>query len=181
MITHLYHEKIIRTPTLEHIYFSISKLRSHGLISEDRGRVDSPRSMPSMPFLLDSDLNVVGGSENNDGGDEYGFTTSNIKISDVDLILRCGCVLFGNSEGELRWYEDDLTCGNLEVHENVPRLFSRDLERLNEDESRREVRRSSDEYENRGGGDGGDGGEKKEVTRAKRVTMMIRPHPIFKI
>ena len=137
------------------------------------------RSMPSMPFLLDSDLNVVGGSENNDGGDEYGFTTSNIKISDVDLYYGAGVFRFAIPKES---YDGTKTISlvGTEVHENVPRRRE-DLERLNEDESRREVRRSSDEYENRGGGDGGDGGERKRSDEAKRVTMMIRPHPIFKI
>ena len=134
------------------------------------------RSMPSMPFLLDSDLNVVGGSENNDSGDEYGFTTSNIKISDVDLYYGAGVFRFAIPKESYDGTKT-ISLAGTEVHENVPRRRE-DLERLNEDESRREfvVRVMSMRIEVvvmvvR----------EKEVTRAKRVTMMIRPHPIFKI
>ena len=118
------------------------------------------RSMPSMPFLRDSDLNVVvGGNENNDGDDEYGFTSSNIKISDVDLYYGAGVFRFAVPRES---YDGTKTISlvGTEVHENVPRRRE-DLERLNEDESRREVRRSSDEYESRGFGDGDDDERKR--------------------
>jgi len=108
-------------------YFSISKLRSHGLISEDRSRVFMflLRSMPSMPFLRDKTLEVVSSTskeeENSWDNNEYSSSfTKQVKIQDVDLYYGAGVFRFAVQKESYDGTASVSLVGT-EVHENVPR------------------------------------------------------------